>query len=145
MKLQLGFNSIPYSGQTTARQRRSGKGFYGQGKNTQQVANELEIRYNLVETFYNMEEDNIIDILEDAFAEDIDEILTMGKPSRKGISDRETKKIEAIFREKLDRHEYDGVISGVPTKASQREGRPSFVKTGLYRKAFTVWVEDLEE
>jgi len=144
MKLQLGFESLPYSGQATVKQRRSGR-YYGQGKNTQQVANELEKRYAIVEAFYDMEEEHVIEMLEDAFAEDIEEVMTMEKPSRKGISDKSTRKVEAAFREKLDNHEFDGVITGVPTQTSVREGRPSFVQTGLYRKAFTVWVEGLED
>jgi len=145
MKLMLGFESLSYSSLATPRQRRSGKKIYGGGTNTQEVANRLERGYSIVETFYDMEEDNIVDIIEDAFLEDIEEVMTMGKPSKKGISDRETKKIEAMFREKLDQHAYDGVISGVPTEASIRDSRPSFVSSGLYRKSFRVWVEDLED
>jgi hypothetical protein len=132
---------------------------YGEGKTTVEVANELESKYHIVETFWEMEEDNFVELLEDSFAEDIEEVMQMGQvPKAGGISDKETDKIETKFRQSLTSQRFDGVISGVPTLAAQRGvshlmqhpyarrgPRPSFIDTGMYMRSFRAWVEDVED
>lgn len=168
MKLNLGFEANPYAGRysassplTTTTKKRAPKVLsrpqqaYGQGKTTKEVAEELEAKYSIVETFYELEEDSITDLLEDAFADDIEEIMIGGTPTKTGISDKATDKIEQKFRRNLANQRYDGVISGVPTIASlrgvshlkqhpyaQRSLRPSFIDTGLYQRSFRVWIEE---
>jgi hypothetical protein len=132
---------------------------YGQGKTTSEVAADLEARYKIVETFWEMEEDNFVEVIEEAFADDIEDVMQMGQvPKTGGISDRETDKIEKKFMQNLQSHKYDGVISGVPTTAAQRgvshlyqkpyakrAPRPSFIDTGMYQRSFRAWVEELDE
>jgi hypothetical protein len=154
MKLHLGFEDRPY----VSRPSKGGKTPYGQGKTTQEVAKELEDRYKIVEAFWEMEQDIFTESLEDAFAEDLEEIMTMKTPSRKGFSFKGTDVIEARFRRNLTSRRYDGVIPGVPTLAAQRGvshleqkpyakrgSRPSFIDTGRYRQSFRAWVEDWED
>jgi hypothetical protein len=144
MKLMLGFESISYSVSAPVRRRvkvRPTKD-YGQGKTTGDVSKDLEERYKIVDTFYTMEEDYIIDLIEEQAALDLDEVMTMESPSEKGISFAETDKIEERFRQDLSRRKFDGAIYGVPTKAAQRESRQSFIKTGRYRSSFRAWMEE---
>ncbi len=171
MKLQLGFEDHAYEvrydkasplTQSTKSKKprvltRSQEG-YGQGKTTLEVAADLEAKYKIVETFWEMEEDDFVEMLEDAFADTIEEVMTVEKVSKKGVSIKETDKIEAKFRQNLANRRYDGVISGVPTTASQRgvshlrqhpyakrAPRPSFIDTGMYQRSFRVWVEDIDD
>jgi hypothetical protein len=128
---------------------------YGQGKTTREVAAELETKYKIVETFYEMEEDYIVSLIEDSIGADLEKVALMNKPSKKGFSDADTDKIEKRFRQSLSSQAYDGMIPGVPTLASirgvshlrkhpyaQRGSRPSFIDTGLYSRSFRAWVEE---
>jgi hypothetical protein len=172
MKLHLGFEDYAYHARyglssplTQAVKRRAPKVMtrsqqvYGEGKTTVEVANELESKYHIVETFWEIEQDKFVEVLEDAFAEDIEEVMQMDRiPKAGGISDKETDKIEAKFRSSLSNQRFDGVISGVPTLAAQRGvshlrqhpyarrgPRPSFIDTGMYMRSFRAWVEDVED
>lgn len=167
LKLNFGFENVPYveryspSSPLTARAKRKPKTMtraqesYGQGKTTVQVAKDLEQRYHIVETFYAIEEKSITKMLEEAFAEELEDVKIMARPSAKSISDAVTDKIEAKFRRSLTSRAYDGVIPGVPTLASlrgvshlrqhpyaARAPRPSFIDTGLYQRTFRAWVTE---
>jgi hypothetical protein len=170
----LGFESFPYTARYTANsplpsllKSRQPKAptrthtAYGAGKTTGQVSKELEERYKIVEEFWKFEEDNFVELLEEAFAEDLEDVLQMKKLTKqtKGISVKETDAIEARFRQNLSARRYDGVISGVPTLAAQRgvshmraqpysrknSPRPSFIDTGMYSRSFRAWVKDVED
>lgn len=173
MKLVLGFESFPYSARYSAdsplptllKGRRPKvttrtHTAYGAGKTTGQVAKELEDQYKIVEEFWKFEEDNFVELLEEAFAEDLEDVMQMKKLTQKtkGISVKETDKIEERFRQNLSERRYDGVIAGVPTLAAQRgvshmrshpysrrnPPRASFIDTGMYQRSFRAWVEDVE-
>lgn len=163
MKLHVGFAAVPYTGMKSplrisrlGRVRRSSQ--YGAGKTTLMVAKELEARYKIVETFMEIEGHRITELLEDAFHEDLDNIMTMKRVTvrSKGLSTEETDKIEKMFRDNILRRRYDGIIPGVPTTASLRgvshrlphpysrknSTRPSFMDTGLYMRSFKAWVTE---
>jgi hypothetical protein len=168
MKLNFGFESFPYAARysaksplTAATKKRRPKQLsaaqqaYGQGKTTQQVAKDLENQYGIVEKFYEMEEDNIVDLVEEAFDEAIEKVMMMQRISKKGISDASTNKIEERFRKNLAERRYDGMLPGVPTLASlrgvshllqhpyaKRGSRPSFIDTGMYSRSFRAWVTE---
>jgi hypothetical protein len=131
---------------------------HGIGMTARDVAKVLEERYKIVETFYQLEEEFITELLEESFAEEIENVMMERRVSRKGLSDKSTDKIQAKFIDNLRRRRYDGMIPGVPTLASvrgvshlyaqpyaQRGSRPSFIDTGNYANSFRVWVEDVEE
>jgi hypothetical protein len=132
---------------------------YGQGKTTAEVAAELEAKYKIVETFWELEEDNFVEMIEDAFVEDIENVMQMSEVKKAtGVSVKETDKIEAKFKQNLSSRRYDGMISGVPTLAAQkgvshlrqhpyakRGSRPSFIDTGMYQRSFRAWIEDVED
>lgn len=131
---------------------------YGQGRTTKEVADDLEARYRIVETFWEIEGDDFIEMVEEAFADKIEDVMRMSPvPSAGRITDKATGRIEAKFRQNLTARKYDGVISGVPTTAAQRgvshlyqkpyakrPPRPSFIDTGMYSRSFRAWVEEDE-
>jgi hypothetical protein len=165
MKLQLGFESIPYSSRYTREsplsatlKRRRPKRLsliqqgYGVGKTVGMVAEELEKKYGIVETFYNMEEPNIVKDLENAFGNALELGMTGGSPEP--IWDPSLV-YEPRFRRAISTRKFDGVIPGVPTKAAKagvshlrvdpyKKGaaeRPSFMNTTLYMRSFRAWTE----
>jgi hypothetical protein len=158
LKLVFGFKPTPYGGQVLAVGRKPGThSTYGQGKTSSQVAKELEATYGIVDTFYQMTEDDIIEVIEEGFLEEIEGYALAGRMHRKGISDRFTRQVEQKFRQSLKDRRFDGVINGVPTSASlrgvshlkihafaKRGSRPSFIDTGTYMKSFRAWVEDID-
>lgn len=163
--LSFGFEAVPYTGKAsplTSRlgRPRRGSSQYGYGKTTVQVAKELEDQYGIVETFFQLEEQKITDLLEEAYVEEISEVVMMQRLTKRtrGISTKETDKIEQSFRQSIDRRRFDGLIQGVPTTASLRgvshllpqpysrknSTRPSFKDTGLYQSSFRAWVTEEE-
>jgi len=162
MKLQLGFEDIPYAARyskqsplTATVKKRKPKTLspiqqaYGQGKTVGEVAKDIEKKYGVVETFYNLEENYIVDNLERSFKDSI-EIGIM-----KGSWDVawDPTPLQGKFRRSLTGRRFDGLIRGVPTRAATRGishlrrkpttsvPRPSFVNTGLYMRSFKAWME----
>lgn len=163
MKLQLGFEDIPYAVRYSAasplpasiKKRRPQKLSpamfgYGYGKTTGQVATELENKYPIVETFYSMEEDTIVDEFEKAYVIG----LELGMSAGNWDVTWDPSKLENPFKRNLSGQKYDGRIRGVPTQASlrgvshlrrnpyaPRGPRPSFIDTSLYQRSFRAWLE----
>ena len=158
LKINLGFESFPYTTKSSRTRAKLGKGAriakgYGEGKTSAEVAKELEDRYELVSTFYLGEEDELSFALEDFYGEAIEAVL-MGKPPKKIPSDELTKKIEEAFRQYLQNEEHGikteaarrGVSHLLPKPYSRRNPpRPSFIDTGLYMQSFRAWVEEEPE
>lgn len=156
MKLNLGFEAFPYTTKSSRTRKVLGKGVrihkgYGVGKSSAEVAAELEERYQLVETFWNQVEDKLVDELEGAYAENIEDILMMQQPPKKLVSDDFTNKIVDDFKSYLDREEHGiktlaarrGVSHLLPRPYSRSNpSRPSFIDTGLYKGSFRAWTEE---
>ena len=167
MKLQLGFEAYSYAGKfsfsspipASTKKRVAAKlsqvqQAYGGGLTTADVANQIESKYQLVETFYKLEEDKFfIPLLEDDYAEAL-RIEMSGLQVGAWVSTKTTDKIRNKFRRNLMTRRYDGLIKGVPTRSSARGishlrrkpgastgSRPSFVNTGLYMRSFVAWEE----
>jgi hypothetical protein len=128
---------------------------------TGDLAEMLEEKYHVMETFYNMNESTINGYLTDAF-ESAFEAAAMGAPAGDPFH-AAAAKIETRFKEALSAKEFDRKIPGVPTQASlegtsqrfkkakerkgkkrrsKRPGRPSFIDTGIYQSSFKSWVDD---
>jgi len=157
MKLNLGFEAYPYTTKSSRTRKVLGKGArihkgYGAGKNTAEVAQELEEKYKLVETFWEAIEDTVVEKLEDVYADMIEDVLMMQEPSKKAFGDEYTQMIQENFRTFLDKEEHGiktaaaarGVSHLLPQPYSKNnpKPRPSFIDTGLYRSAFRAWVEE---
>jgi hypothetical protein len=164
MKLQLGFENIPYSQRyapqspfTATMKKRAPKNLskpqqaYGQGKTVGQVAEEIEKKYHLVEVWYTFEEDFIVKNFEEAYALGMEDGMMSGPWD--AVWDP-APALEPKFRQALSRRKFDGLIHGVPTRAAQtgvshlrqnpyapRAPRPSFIDTSLYQRSFKAWTE----
>jgi hypothetical protein len=164
MKLQLGVENLPYllrysrySPLTATQKKRRPKRLsqlqadYGKGKTTGDVATELENKYGIMEAFYNMEEDFIVDGFEDKMAKG----LASGMSGGSFDYDWDASQLETKFRHAITARKFDGVLKNVPTRAAQkgvshlrvdpyRQGaapRPSFMNTSLYMRSFKAWTE----
>lgn len=122
-----------------------------EARSATQVAEYLEARYGIVETFWEMKQDRIYDILADVQEKAIEDIAA-GKKRKVVLRRPDALKIERIFKSAINNREFDGVVPGAPTAVAlsgrsryrgQRRGssRASFVDSGTYRDSFRVWVE----
>lgn len=154
--LRLGVVEIPYADTetVTSGKRRKYKVRKVKGTTTGDVADYLEAKYHVVETFYEFHETDIAAALEAEMQIQVDNLM-MGGPVRALNLLGATEKIKNMFDNFLSSGEMEHAgIPGVPTKAalagirhgfkrprSNKEPRPSFVDTGMYRDSFTVEVE----
>jgi hypothetical protein len=131
------------------------------GKTTGDVAQILEDKYHVMETFY---EDMGPDVIQKAIehsAQNAVETLILGG-SRSGSNSANMSltleaegEIEAAFKLWLSQQSMDYTQPGVPTQASLKgvshrlkranaktnSARPSFIDTGLYQSSFKAWIE----
>lgn len=115
---------------------------------TGEVAEFLEQKYHVIETFYELHKQQISDELGSAVAERIESLL-QGNPGTS--SDLAVDGIDEMFRKYLDAGEWEAVSgqmvmaarTGVShrKKKKKREGaRPAFIDTGLYQASFRSWL-----
>lgn len=152
--LRLGVEDLPYPEEPQGRDRR-GRFKHLRSRRemtTGRVAEILEDKYGIIEAFAEMYADEIAEV----FSEDYEiELLEEFEGRRRPGTIRASKKIEKLFQLFIARKELDGVVEGVPTKASlegkssrpafrkspKGQPRPSFEDTGLYESSFRAWVE----
>jgi hypothetical protein len=154
--LHLGVIDLPY--------RHVGKGYRGRGKNrkpvksvgaksTFDIAEILEARYHVMEVFFQLHSDEIVQKLIDSY-EGATESILMNQTLALDPSATAMDEIRVMFNKFLDMKEMDGTQPGVPTEASlrgvshrfahpyaRRGARPSFIDTGLYESSFRAWVD----
>jgi len=164
--LHFGFINTPYTRETIARPftsaklKEKGKLKRGSSKNMTalKVADILEAKYNVVETFHAIHEEEIKNVMHEGFKEVAERMISerggQTRASLKNLMKPATKQIENMFRQFLDHEEMNGMIEGVPTDAAKggklrgrgkitRRGiqRASFVNTGIYKASFRAWVK----
>jgi hypothetical protein len=158
----LGVIDIPYAYE---QQRLSKKGkplkrgrTVTKSTTTGEVAEYLEDQYHVMETFFEVHGEEVMEALLDSYEGAIDNVLAGGalqqEPAREAFE-----KIEQRFRDFLTNEEMNALgMPGVPTEASgqgTRVGgiqhrfahpyargnvsRPSFIDTGLYQSSFRIW------
>ena len=114
-----------------------------------QVARYLENKYNVVETFTAVHDDDIREILTETFR---DAIIKTFSERKKFASDRmvqymkpKTNQIEKLFRSFLDNEETGASVAaatkGNRTGRKSKSPRPPFIDTGIYRASFRVWAD----
>jgi hypothetical protein len=168
VKLILGVYDVPYSDASYNPVRASKNPKYRRGrarrptadvaasnhKTTGDVAVILEDEYHIMETFFELHEDMIGDMLCQSMSDTLDE-LADGAPGDLSLTAAATSKIEETFKRWLSERGMDATATaGVPTKAAmmgvshrflhpyaKRPSRPSFIDTGLYEASFVAWTE----
>lgn len=159
--LHLGINDVPYvdydapvkktprARKGKANKPRKAKEPSG-GQTTGQIAEILEAKYHIMETFAERHLPGIADSLAESMAGALKSIM-MGAPASQLFGEA-TDEIKAKFQKFLDDKEMDGA-TGVPTQAAKdgvnhrlkrKRGPPrsSFIDTGQYQTHFQDWIDD---
>ena len=126
------------------------------GQTTGDVAEILEAKYHIMATFFAVHSVAIMTLIEESLVAALEARLA-GAPGALSLTSAAESAIGALFRQWIASRGMDGLAPGVPTKAAmngvshrfkspyeKRGPRPSFVDTGTYVAAFTVWADDLE-
>ena len=151
MRLHLGVIDVPYAQAPSKRRRRKVR---AGTQTTGDVAGWLEDRYHVMEHFWNLHADDVVQALEGSLQGAIDNLL-MGAPMSVSAFGQAETAIEDRFKRMLAERELDVLgFPGIPTGAAQRGvshrhkrpnvrrgPRPSFIDTGLYQASFKAWVE----
>jgi hypothetical protein len=166
ISLHFGFINTPYTRETIARPftsakmeaKRHRKRGFSRTMTAEKVAGILEAKYNVVEMFNEIHEEEIKNIMHEGFKEVAERMISerggQTRSSMKNLMRPATKRIENMFRQFLDHEEMNGMIEGVPTDAAKggklrgrgkitKRGkqRASFVNTGIYKASFRAWVK----
>lgn len=143
-RLCLGVVDIPYQ-PTDGRE----KGLPSTGD----VAEWLEKKYGVMESFVNLKEDEIAENLADSLADAMQDLILGAPPGADPLLEGFSN-IEEDFRRYIETQQVEGQgLPGVPTQAAKdgvnhrlkhpyakvNPRRPSFVDTGQYLGAFKVW------
>ena len=157
MKLELGVLDVAYSGANG----KSGTDTTGE------VAEVLEAKYYVMETFFELRRDEIADWLAESVADEIENVMNGNRPNFTPTMAAE-QKIEAEFRAFLDAGEMSKLVGSLSEGESaafdwsktfdsagkrgvnhrkkagvnkNNAARPAFIDTGLYQTSFRAWVE----
>jgi hypothetical protein len=156
--LHMGFINTPYtveaksapvrvSKREEARKRRRG---FSRTMTAERVSKILEEKYNIVETFSEVYEQEIHSLLHDGFREVAEHMINNRKgetrAKMKNLMKPFTNQVQNMFKSFIDNEEMNGMVPGVPTAVSikGRKGRkpgPSFVRTGVYKASFRAWIK----
>ncbi|PTA90935.1 hypothetical protein C9415_21435 [Kluyvera sp. Nf5] len=132
--LHLGVIDIPYEDEDTT---------------TGDVAEYLEEKYQIMQTFFDRYSNEIIGFMADDLAAGLENMLAGAPPSLDPLAEAMSK-THNLFVAFLDNQEMNG-MPGVPTrraldgiskrlKNKKGEPRPSFIDTGTYQAAMRAWV-----
>ena len=122
---------------------------------TGDVAEILEAKYHVMESFYELHQEEIGDLIVRSLAAKIETIQQGGYAGFDEPFAGATTVIEDRFKQFLSQKEIETLgIPGVPTKAAlagvshrfkhpyaARGARPSFIDSGLYQASFKAWVD----
>ena len=122
---------------------------------TGDVAQFLEAKYSVMEEFYKLHENDVVEILSDSIGDAVADCLAGMSFDIDNISDEISGEIKKLFQAAILNKEFDGKIDGVATQASldgvshrkkkgfhqKKERRASFLDTYSYCSSFKVWIE----
>jgi hypothetical protein len=165
MILHLGVYDIPYA--HVPKEYRANQTKHAEGtETTGDVANDLERRYHIMESFFDFKKQKIAVMIEKSAAGALENIL-MGAPITANPLQQATADISTEFKQFLSTQEVESIgLRGVPTRAAlegvnhrfknpfgkyvgkgknrtfvKNPRRPSFIDTGLYQATMTVWAD----
>ncbi|HAU5795890.1 hypothetical protein ACFX4S_09060 [Kosakonia sp. YIM B13605] len=130
----LGVIDIPYEDENTT---------------TGDVAEYLEEKYQIMQTFFDRYSNDISDLMSNDLAASLENMMAGAPPSNDPLAESMSR-IHDLFVAFLDNQEMDG-MPGVPTrrallgiskrfKEKRGEPRASFIDTGTYQAAMRAWV-----
>ncbi len=130
----LGVMDIPYEDENTT---------------TGDVAEKLEAKYHIMQTFFNRYGNDIADLMSKDLAAALENMLAGAPPTKDPLAESMSR-VHDLFSAFLDNEEMNGV-PGVPTRRAllgiskrfkKKKGnpRPSFIDTGTYQAAMRAWV-----
>lgn len=130
----LGVIDIPYEDENTT---------------TGDVAEYLEEKYQIMQTFFDRYGNDIADLMSNDLAASLENMMAGAPPSNDPLAESMSR-IHDLFVAFLDNQEMDG-MPGVPTrrallgiskrfKEKRGEPRASFIDTGTYQAAMRAWV-----
>jgi len=139
--LHLGVNDVPYVDE--------------QGKTTGDIAQILEGKYHIMETFYESHSQQIADVLANGLEGALESVMSGSRINLDQVFLGGTTRIDEMFKDYLSNAEIEHAgIPGVPTKAAierrsarfkkgkGKNRRPSFIDTGQYQANFHSWVDN---
>lgn len=153
--LNLGVIVMPYAYDTKAKGKGKKKKAASRSITTAEVADLLEDKYHLMETFYEAYKKDIVKNITESLAGSI-ESLVMGAPAHADPFAAGTQQIAEQFKQFILSGEAERLgIPGTPTKAalkgvSHRKAHPyakanpprvSFYDTGMYVDNFMSWID----
>lgn len=153
--LHFGVVEVDYAAPRSAGRRRKGSNNPpSQVKSTGDVAEILEAKYQIMETFYEtLGADVIASSLEHSLEDAIKDIQAGAPAKNLSVTLAAEQELQTAFQIFIDQQEMNG-RPGVPTKdalkgvnhrllhpnASSNPARPSFKDTGLYMQSFRAWM-----
>jgi hypothetical protein len=165
MVLHLGIVDVPYANRAEDKkvpQAKKGKAnkpieqkTASGMQTTGDVAEILEKKYDIMQTFADAKLPQIAEELEDSIAGELESLIMGGRPSGNPFQKAESA-IGTMFKNFILTQEVEGAnISGVPTQAAldgvnhrlkhpyakKNSRRPSFIDTGMYVSHFQAWIE----
>ncbi len=149
--LHLGVVDVPYADVGPGGKKAKKK---DTGVTTGDVADILEAKYHIMETFFELHKEEIIDDYTESFEGAIESLL-MGAPVEFDPAGEGSSRVEQRFKDFISNREMESLgIPGVPTQAAldgvdhrkkqpfaKRPPRPSFRDTGQYSAAMKSWLE----
>ncbi|ECJ1123323.1 hypothetical protein FNA32_11145 [Salmonella enterica] len=130
----LGVIDVPYEDENTT---------------TGDVAEYLEEKYQIMQTFFDRYSNDIADLMTNDMAASLENMMAGAPPARDPLAESMSR-IHDLFVAFLDNTEMNG-LPGVPTRRAlkgisrrfkNKKGppRPSFIDTGTYQDAMRAWV-----
>ncbi|EIK2330490.1 hypothetical protein LJZ06_004699 [Salmonella enterica] len=130
----LGVIDVPYEDENTT---------------TGDVAEYLEEKYQIMQTFFDRYSNDIADLMTNDMAASLENMMAGAPPARDPLTESMSR-IHDLFVAFLDNTEMNG-LPGVPTRRAlkgisrrfkNKKGppRPSFIDTGTYQAAMRAWV-----
>ncbi|EDG7301280.1 hypothetical protein B9I11_20335 [Salmonella enterica subsp. enterica serovar Bareilly] len=130
----LGVIDVPYEDENTT---------------TGDVAEYLEEKYQIMQTFFDRYSNDIADLMTNDMAASLENMMAGAPPARDPLAESMSR-IHDLFVAFLDNTEMNG-LPGVPTRRAlkgisrrfkNKKGppRPSFIDTGTYQAAMRAWV-----
>ncbi|AHE73407.1 hypothetical protein M942_22590 [Enterobacter ludwigii] len=135
MKLHLGVINIPYENENTT---------------TGDVAERLETKYHIMQTFFDRYGDEIAQLMSNDLAAGLENLM-MGAPLPADPFAESMSQVHHLFSAFLYNKEMNG-LTGIPTQRaldgiSKRfkngkgpKNRPSFIDTGMFENSMRAWV-----